>query len=211
MKIKLFAFLLAVVMIVSCSAVIFAAEDDLEILPAGGYKIGDVNRDKEINVKDATLVQKVVAMLEKLSFEQLPLADNDFDGQVTIKDATYIQKVVAGLEPPAAMPMRPTAATETEETPAEETTAVQITTQQVVTTAAETTVVTDPEESTETENKTDATEAPVTTVQPTDPTEPPVVTTSVPEPTATDPVETTVEPTTRDKNKPIELPFVPAK
>lgn len=208
MKNKIWILLLAVTMVFSCSIAIYAAEDDLEILPAGGYKIGDVNKDKDINIKDATLVQKYIAQLEELSSDQRILADNDFDGEVTIKDATYIQKYVAGLVPPAT-PDVPVITTVTETSGI---TTVQITTEEVVTTVMETTNLTDPEETTEADTQpltSQATE-PQETTQLTDPTEAPVTTTQAPETTVTDPVET-VEPTTKDKNKPIELPFVPAR
>lgn len=63
------------------------------------YRIGDADYDGEINIKDATTIQKLIAGLE---FPQRNICisqpeDIDLDGEVTIKDATAIQKHIAGL------------------------------------------------------------------------------------------------------------------
>lgn len=58
---------------------------------------GDVNQDGEINIKDATAIQKHVAALEVLEGDGLAAADYDNDEVITIKDATAIQKKIAGL------------------------------------------------------------------------------------------------------------------
>ncbi len=211
MRKKIWAALIACFILVAGSAVVLAAEDDLEILPSVGGRIGDVNMDKDINIKDATLVQKYIAKLETLSDEQLILADADLDLDVNIKDATYIQKLVAGLVKPA-FPTDPVP-TVTQTPVTQETTCDEVTvattgvigatlpcTQPVtsiVTDPTEVPVVTDPTEATQ---ETTAPALPTTTVA--DPTE------TI---TATDPAETTQQPTTRDPNKPIELPFIPAK
>ena len=65
--------------------------------PATSYKIGDVNRDGKLNIRDATLIQKVLAKLDQFDTEQLILADYLADGKVNIKDATQIQKKLANL------------------------------------------------------------------------------------------------------------------
>ena len=59
--------------------------------------LGDVNMDGNVNVKDATLIQKYAARLESLSSAQLALADTNKDNNVNVKDATQIQKLVAKL------------------------------------------------------------------------------------------------------------------
>lgn len=60
---------------------------------------GDANLDGEVNIKDATLIQKIAASLESVSSVQARwCADVSLDGYVNIKDATAIQKFVAGLE-----------------------------------------------------------------------------------------------------------------
>ena len=64
-----------------------------------GYaELGDVNFDEDINIKDATAIQKHLASLVIFDEEALALADFNEDGGVSIKDATAIQKFIAGLE-----------------------------------------------------------------------------------------------------------------
>jgi len=59
--------------------------------------LGDVNFDGDVNIKDATAIQKHIALLEELDQEALDVADYDLNGNVNIKDATEIQKKIAGL------------------------------------------------------------------------------------------------------------------
>ncbi len=66
-------------------------------VPESKFKSGDVNRDGNINIKDATMIQKALAELIKLDEEQTKLADFDGDNRVSIRDATRIQYVIAGL------------------------------------------------------------------------------------------------------------------
>ncbi len=61
------------------------------------FDLGDVDKDGDINIKDATAIQKHIAMLITLDDEAIILADYDGDSEVTIKDATAIQKKIAGL------------------------------------------------------------------------------------------------------------------
>lgn len=63
---------------------------------AEGYAVGDVNRDGELNIRDATVVQKYVAKLI-MSIDRME-ADFNGDLKVDIKDATNMQKKLAGLE-----------------------------------------------------------------------------------------------------------------
>ncbi len=72
-------------------------ETELEIENDSPFSVGDVNLDGDINIKDATAIQKHIAMLEILEGEALALADYDTDTVITIKDATAIQKFIAGL------------------------------------------------------------------------------------------------------------------
>ena len=58
---------------------------------------GDVNTDKEINIKDATLLQKYLAKLVKFDYTQKGLADANLDYKTDVRDVTYIQKMVAKL------------------------------------------------------------------------------------------------------------------
>jgi len=66
-------------------------------IPALQYELGDVNRDGKLNIRDATLIQKVLAKLDAFDDEQLLLADYLADDKVNIKDATQIQKKLANL------------------------------------------------------------------------------------------------------------------
>lgn len=59
--------------------------------------VGDVNEDKTISIKDATLIQKALANLETLSETAELLADTNANGRVDIKDATCIQKYLAKM------------------------------------------------------------------------------------------------------------------
>ncbi len=60
-------------------------------------ELGDVDRNGDVNIKDATAIQKHVAMLTILDDEAVLLADYDKETRITVKDATAIQKLVAGL------------------------------------------------------------------------------------------------------------------
>ncbi len=60
--------------------------------------LGDVNFDEDINIKDATAIQKHLAQLEILTGDAFDAADFNEDSEVSIKDATAIQKFIAGLE-----------------------------------------------------------------------------------------------------------------
>lgn len=76
-----------------------------------GYLIGDANNDRELNITDATKIQKCLAGLDEFaeydclfSEDYKPQSDapyyvTDFnrDGHRDIKDATAIQKHIAGL------------------------------------------------------------------------------------------------------------------
>ncbi|MGN0452658.1 MAG: dockerin type I repeat-containing protein [Ruminococcus sp.] len=79
-----------------------------------GVRLGDINLDGDLNVKDATQVQKCLAGLERfpdydlqegLYASQKPntylsfyYSDANLDHKRDIKDATAIQKAVAGIE-----------------------------------------------------------------------------------------------------------------
>ncbi len=61
--------------------------------------IGDANMDGQVNIKDATAIQKYIAGLTTeadLDFSYKN-SDVDTDGKVTVKDATKIQKFIAGM------------------------------------------------------------------------------------------------------------------
>ncbi len=82
----------------------------LDLVNAGEL-IGDTDKDSEITIKDATLIQKCLASLCEFADDDAVdgvytsyygklayISDFDRDGERTIKDATAIQKHIAGLE-----------------------------------------------------------------------------------------------------------------
>ena len=75
----------------------FADNDDLEILPGTYFKQGDVNIDGNINIKDVTLIQKILAKIKNVGDFQISLADVDGSKGLSIKDATHLQKWIADL------------------------------------------------------------------------------------------------------------------
>ncbi len=76
-----------------------------------GELLGDVNYDRKLNIKDATLIQKslvglaeiknnIIAGWETSHSDKKPnyIADFNCDGKMNIKDATAIQKAIAGIK-----------------------------------------------------------------------------------------------------------------
>lgn len=73
----------------------------LHAYPIFFFLNGDVNLDKDVNVTDATLIQKYIAGIEsfRADFRNFyELADLNNDGDINIKDVTALQKHIAGLE-----------------------------------------------------------------------------------------------------------------
>jgi len=62
------------------------------------YKIGNVISTDEINIKDATAIQKHLADIAPLSDYDLRLADTNNDKKINIKDSTTVQKYLANIE-----------------------------------------------------------------------------------------------------------------
>ena len=60
------------------------------------YNMGDVNMDDNINIKDATLIQKHIVELRLLNDDELALADYDDDLSINGNDVLLIQKYSAG-------------------------------------------------------------------------------------------------------------------
>jgi arabinogalactan endo-1,4-beta-galactosidase len=59
--------------------------------------LGDTNHDGELNIRDATAIQKHVAGIKPLDSAGLALADFNRDGKTDVADATAIQKTIAGI------------------------------------------------------------------------------------------------------------------
>lgn len=68
-----------------------------EIAATEGFELGDVDFSGNINVKDATLIQKAAANLAQLTDEARALADVNADNKVNVVDATTIQKYLSGI------------------------------------------------------------------------------------------------------------------
>lgn len=82
---KSVSFILAIFLLFSTTITAFAA-------------IGDVNSDNNVDINDATELQRHIAELITLSDEALKNADTNRDGVVTISDVTKIQRAIVGLD-----------------------------------------------------------------------------------------------------------------
>ncbi|MBQ4105281.1 MAG: leucine-rich repeat protein [Clostridia bacterium] len=60
--------------------------------------LGDANYDSKLDIRDATAIQKHIAMLISLTDNGVFLADATGDDELNIKDATVIQKHIAGFD-----------------------------------------------------------------------------------------------------------------
>lgn len=167
---------------------------------ADGFSYGDANKDGKVNIKDATYVQRYVAMLIELDEESLRLADVDVNGKVNVKDATMIQKFLAMLIDgfPASDKPAETLTTEGETSPDE-----GVTDSAKVTTAPFDDI-TEPDEvaTSPTQNATDPAEKATVPIQTVKPTVPSTPAQTVPQ--ATDPKETQppAKPTVTEPVKP---------
>ncbi len=65
---------------------------DIPDSPSGSIGMGDINCDGAITIADATLLQRYLGDLVKLSDEQISYCDFDSDGQISVMDCTAIQK-----------------------------------------------------------------------------------------------------------------------
>ncbi len=75
----------------------YAKANNIKFADLSKILTGDVNCDGDINIKDATAIQKHLAKINVFSDTVKALADYDTDGEITIKDATAIQKFIAGI------------------------------------------------------------------------------------------------------------------
>lgn len=142
---------------IAASALVFTASVSAMAANETGVTIGDVNGDNFVNIKDVTLIQKVIAKLVDEPEHFLLTADVNCDNTVNIKDATIIQKYIAKIYKELPVTNEP----ETEATTASET----ITTDpqgETTVTEPQTTATTPQGETTVTEPQTTATEPPAT-------------------------------------------------
>ena len=75
----------------------FAAKQHIlfKMIDADESMVGDVSGDGNVDITDATAVQKYLVELLALDQAQLLLADVNHDGEVSIADATLIQMMIA--------------------------------------------------------------------------------------------------------------------
>ncbi|MBQ4568770.1 MAG: CHAP domain-containing protein [Ruminococcus sp.] len=59
--------------------------------------LGDANADRNVNVKDATYIQKYLAELADIPDDMFMICDADTDNVITVKDSTVIRKYIAGI------------------------------------------------------------------------------------------------------------------
>lgn len=143
------------------SALVFTASLSVMAANETGVTLGDVNGDNSVNIKDVTLIQKVIAKLVEEPENFLLTADVNCDDTVNIKDATIIQKYIAKIY--KELPVTGETEPETEATTASEQKATDPQSETTATQAQ--TVETKPVETTATEPQTAApqpTEPPAT-------------------------------------------------
>lgn len=87
----------AILIGLAVSALVFTASVSVMAANETGVTIGDVNGDNFVNIKDVTLIQKVIAKLVDEPEHFLLTADVNCDNTVNIKDATIIQKYIAKI------------------------------------------------------------------------------------------------------------------
>lgn len=116
-KTSLIAAVLAVLMLSACAVSAFTVFAADKVIP------GDTNLDGKVNIKDATLIQKVAALLVSQPDHYMETSDVDLNGTVNVKDATVIQLFLADYYKSLPIKEQPTeTATETTTETATETT-----------------------------------------------------------------------------------------
>ena len=75
----------------------FSAVFAVSALSPAEYLLGDADLNGTVNIRDASLIQKNIALIEEITGIAVKTADADLDTNITIKDATQIQKYVAFL------------------------------------------------------------------------------------------------------------------
>ena len=62
------------------------------------YNVGDANLDGNVNIMDATAIQRHLAELDLIKDEQLYTADTDGDERISIYDVTHLQRYLAEFD-----------------------------------------------------------------------------------------------------------------
>ena len=72
-----------------------------DVLPEGAYRLGDADGSKDINIIDATCIQRACAKMPlNIDPETLMHGDVDGDGSLAVTDATYLQRYLANIDSP---------------------------------------------------------------------------------------------------------------
>ena len=74
--------------------------EDYLVREGEAHRIGDMNYNGEVNIADATLMQRVLAQLDDYNMKYLIYIDYNNDGVFNILDATAIQRMLAKLDLP---------------------------------------------------------------------------------------------------------------
>ena len=89
---KIISLVILLSMAITSIGVVSAYSGNNDAKVTSNYRIGDVNKDGKINIKDVAYIQRKIVNNEDFSAEELTLADVNKDGRVTVADATLIQK-----------------------------------------------------------------------------------------------------------------------
>ena len=81
----------------------YAKENNIPYVLLDGVKLGDVDGDGMVTIRDATGIQRYIAMIESLEGVNLYAADVNKDNTVNISDATEIQMYLAHYQLPGAI------------------------------------------------------------------------------------------------------------
>lgn len=87
----------AILSLVLALVLTFSAVFAVSALSPAEYLLGDADLNGTVNIRDASLIQKNIALIEEITGIAVKTADADLDTNITIKDATQIQKYVAFL------------------------------------------------------------------------------------------------------------------
>lgn len=76
----------------------YAVDKGISVVATDEVKLGDVNLDTVVNVRDVTLIQRYAAEFEDLSPLQIKAADIDGNGVPGMNDATELQRFIAEFD-----------------------------------------------------------------------------------------------------------------
>lgn len=76
----------------------YAKNNNMDYVLSDGLRLGDANGDGEVNIADATLIQRYLADLETLEGIHLYVSDTNRDTAVDITDATQLQMYLADYD-----------------------------------------------------------------------------------------------------------------